>query len=375
VKALADVAETLAAHGFHPVFAVREPAVAHPYAGRFPVLLAPRYRPASKAGGAPFRAASFADILAIRGFAHPDILTALVNDWQEILHRTRADLAVCEFSPVLTLAAYGVLPVLQLGSGFTVPPANGQSFPVLDAGAPPGADPKRLLEAIHNVQHRRGLPSPETLPQLFASASRFVHAVPEIDPYHSLRRHEHVGPMRSLPAPQPLPLEPTFFGYLKADFTGFALLLGDIAKAGLRGTVYLGGANADTRACLQNIAGIQILDRLPDLGEILPRVSAVLHHGGAGVTQAALAMGRPQVVLPQYLEQELTGQALERLGVGCKLTGVLKRSQVIEAITHAVADKAMRSKAIAIAEDIGRRQTPPLLPAIVQQSVALVAAG
>jgi len=97
-------------------------------------------------------------------------------------------------------------------------------------------------------------------------------------------------------------------------------------------------------------------------------VSAVLHHGGAGVTQAALAVGRPQVILPEYLEQELTGQALERLGVGWCLNGAPTPSRIIEVLASAIADKNRQATALRLAEDLIRRYggtvggTSPALP-------------
>jgi sterol 3beta-glucosyltransferase/vancomycin aglycone glucosyltransferase len=48
---------------------------------------------------------------------------------------------------------------------------------------------------------------------------------------------------------------------------------------------------------------------------VFPRCSAVLHHGGAGTSQAALRAGVPSVVMAYTAEQELWGGELQRLGV------------------------------------------------------------
>ncbi|MFN8851192.1 MAG: glycosyltransferase [Inhella sp.] len=48
---------------------------------------------------------------------------------------------------------------------------------------------------------------------------------------------------------------------------------------------------------------------------VFPRCAAVLHHGGAGTSQAALRAGVPSVVLAYTAEQELWGRELQRLGV------------------------------------------------------------
>lgn len=49
--------------------------------------------------------------------------------------------------------------------------------------------------------------------------------------------------------------------------------------------------------------------------QVFPHCSAVLHHGGAGTSQAALRAGVPSVVVAHTTEQELWGRELQRLGV------------------------------------------------------------
>jgi sterol 3beta-glucosyltransferase len=48
---------------------------------------------------------------------------------------------------------------------------------------------------------------------------------------------------------------------------------------------------------------------------LFPRMAAVVHHGGAGTTGAALAAGRPQVVCPFMFDQPFFGRRLSALGV------------------------------------------------------------
>jgi sterol 3beta-glucosyltransferase len=47
---------------------------------------------------------------------------------------------------------------------------------------------------------------------------------------------------------------------------------------------------------------------------IFPRCALVVHHGGAGTSQAALRAGKPSVVVAHTAEQELWGRELHRLG-------------------------------------------------------------
>jgi rhamnosyltransferase subunit B len=49
---------------------------------------------------------------------------------------------------------------------------------------------------------------------------------------------------------------------------------------------------------------------------LFPRVSAVVHHGGAGTTARALAAGVPQLVMPMAYDQHDNAMRVKRLGVG-----------------------------------------------------------
>ena len=51
-------------------------------------------------------------------------------------------------------------------------------------------------------------------------------------------------------------------------------------------------------------------------GDLLPRVSALVHHGGAGTTVSALRAGIPQVIVPHFADQGFWARTVERLGVG-----------------------------------------------------------
>ncbi len=49
---------------------------------------------------------------------------------------------------------------------------------------------------------------------------------------------------------------------------------------------------------------------------LLPRVAAVIHHGGAGTTAAALRAGKPTVACPFFGDQPFWGRRIAQLGVG-----------------------------------------------------------
>ncbi|HSP81366.1 MAG TPA: nucleotide disphospho-sugar-binding domain-containing protein, partial [Myxococcaceae bacterium] len=83
---------------------------------------------------------------------------------------------------------------------------------------------------------------------------------------------------------------------------------------------------------------------------LFPRVAAVVHHGGAGTTGAALRAGVPAIIVPFTMDQPFWGSRVAALGVGptplprARLT----QERLAEALRRTVADEAMRARAAAL---------------------------
>ncbi len=94
-----------------------------------------------------------------------------------------------------------------------------------------------------------------------------------------------------------------------------------LALAGQRG-ILLTGWGGLARARLPET--VLALDSAPH-DWLFPRVAAVVHHGGAGTTAAALRAGVPGLVIPVIADQRFWGQRLNALGAGL---GPLARRQL-----------------------------------------------
>src|SRR6185436_12548919 len=73
---------------------------------------------------------------------------------------------------------------------------------------------------------------------------------------------------------------------------------------------------------------------------LFDRVAAVVHHGGAGTTGAALRAGRPAVVVPQAVDQPFWARALHARGAAPPPLDArrLTAEALAGAITRALAD-------------------------------------
>jgi UDP:flavonoid glycosyltransferase YjiC (YdhE family) len=97
---------------------------------------------------------------------------------------------------------------------------------------------------------------------------------------------------------------------------------------------------------------VYMVDSVPHTW-LLPRVAAVIHHGGAGTTAAGLSAGVPSIVTPFMGDQAFWANRVFELGVGPKPIARrhLSVSHLSDAIATALGDDAMRQRAV----DLGSR--------------------
>jgi sterol 3beta-glucosyltransferase len=106
---------------------------------------------------------------------------------------------------------------------------------------------------------------------------------------------------------------------------------------------------------------------------LFPRMAAVVHHGGAGTTAAALRAGVPNVIVPYFADQPFWGSRVEALGVGPKPIPrqKLTAGRLDEAIEIAAGDGEMRRRAAELGKKIqaedGVATAVPLIEALLAE--------
>lgn len=107
-------------------------------------------------------------------------------------------------------------------------------------------------------------------------------------------------------------------------------------------------------------AGLDAIDDEADcfvVGEVnqqalFARVSAIIHHGGAGTTTAAARAGAPQVVIPQAADQPYWGGRIKALGVGSALETPSPAAASLSAAVQSALHAPTVNRAAAIAREI-----------------------
>jgi len=87
---------------------------------------------------------------------------------------------------------------------------------------------------------------------------------------------------------------------------------------------------------------------------LFPQMAAVVHHGGAGTTGAALRAGRPQLICPFFADQPFWGHRVAALGVGPRPIPQkrLSADRLAAALATLTADAAMAGRAAELGAQI-----------------------
>jgi vancomycin aglycone glucosyltransferase len=89
---------------------------------------------------------------------------------------------------------------------------------------------------------------------------------------------------------------------------------------------------------------------------LFPRVSGVVHHGGAGTTAAAARAGVPQVVVPHILDQFLLAKRVRDANLGVSFSRQqLTVKRLHQALVRLRGDASLRETAARVGERIRQR--------------------
>ena len=101
--------------------------------------------------------------------------------------------------------------------------------------------------------------------------------------------------------------------------------------------------------------------------QVLAACDVVVSHGGSGTVLAALALGVPQLCLPQGADQFLNAQAVARVGAGISLLPDAATPEAIsEAVGRLLRESSYRTCAGTVAADITAMPSPVDVSAVLE---------
>lgn len=322
VMQMEPLARELARRGENVYMALREPAKAARLSGG-----AIRLLPAPFRGGRPARpihpACTFAHILHNVGWDDCDGLTCLVAAWRELFDLVKPDVIIFDHSPTALLASRG-LPVRRsvIGSGFCCPPDQ-TPLPNLRQGTPNSSDfegdEERLLFRCNKLLDKLKSPPLTHLGQIYGQVCRtFLLTFKELDHYA-----DRPGPTRYWGTWTPdggiAPIWPAgqgkrVYAYLKS-FSALPHLLIRLKGLGCPTTIFADGIEPKLReqiAC----STMRFEDKPLNLHEVARQCDVAINNANHGTLSTLLLAGKPMLLLPLHLEQQMLAARVSASGAG-----------------------------------------------------------
>ena len=261
----------------------------------------------------------YLDLLVTMGFGDPSKLTPVLQAWNTLLDLVVPDAVIADHSPALLALLHARrIPAVAIGNGYTMPPASYPYFPPLRADRAPLLPEARLEQSLVEGLASLGYAAPVSLKAALTTSERLVFSFPELDPYRGWRQETLHLPPDPLPAFIEPPLETRLFVYVGGELPGLSHLVQCIAELPCTVECYLRSASAPLSSFLR-LRGVKVHDKPPDLSKLLPQVSHVLSQGGTGLCHAAMAAGRPHIIIPLHGESEMNFHALSAMGIARRL--------------------------------------------------------
>ncbi len=348
------VARELRRRGHDMLFACRDLGAAAAIPGRegFACVQAPNVRVEKRHLRDP---QCYADILAACGFAEAATIEAAACGWFGLFDLYRPSAMLCDHAPLAQFAArLRGLPVMQVGTGFELPPAT-HPLPILKpwrqiAEFDVFEREARMVANMNQLCERHGAKPMKHLSDLFATEAPVLATFPELDHFPRGTEMKYAGPLFSEEDgldvawhTKPGASGPRrVFAYLRTDPSLAAVLQA------------LSRTNAEVIAALPDSAPELVKrfqsDRMriysqPVRATILGAADVVVSNGGHGLTAAALLAGAALCLLPRSLEQWLLARRVVALGAGVSLDPDRVEGGVEKVIADLVVGGACREAA------------------------------
>lgn len=287
------------------------------------------------------------DILVAMGLADEPALTAMIAAWDRIIAAVDPALVIAEYAPALLLAAYGRVPILSLGTGFSLPPPGHPVFASL-TGRPAVHAEAPLLDGLNRALDANGRPRRDRLPGIFLADRQIVAAFEELDPYRGWRRQPagvpHVGPV-----PLADGCGDELFVYMNGSQPRTPAFFEGLVRSGLPVRLHDARLSQSDAAVLER-AGIAVEPAPVPWSKIAARSRVVLSHCGLGFSASALLAGLPHVLAPYDIEKTMIAESVAALGLGVITRfAEMTADKFAETLTAAWENEALIDRAAAAA--------------------------
>jgi UDP:flavonoid glycosyltransferase YjiC (YdhE family) len=375
----APIAAQLEQQGHKILYVVRDlrAAVQQFGAGKALLAQAPHAPPIARTKVQP---ASYAEMLAMLGYADATTLAGMVQGWLDLIRLFRPKVLVADYAPTAGLAArIAHIPCVRLDLGFMRPPRREPMPSMLPWEDIPVErllrSEEQVLKRVNSVMRTFGARPLEKLADMLHAEEHFLLTFPELDHYEDRGEEQYDGPFYtdSIGEPRDWPKDdrPRVLAYLRSG-PGLEITLDAIASTGATAHCFVPSASAEVAARLAT-RGINLSTTPLNVKELLANADATVSYGSHGFVAASLMAGVPCVLLPTDVEKAGLARRVVQLGAGLALNATPAAEGARCAVAATLADARYRNFAHTFARRHGAHR-PERLPSRIAAIVGDLAA-
>lgn len=260
-------------------------------------------------GADSLTSASYGDVFAQMFLDMEGELDERLRVWRKIIDDERPDLIIADYAPGLALACQGSVPLISIGNGYTLPPTELSSFPILDNRQPVKYQEEDAVERINRVLLSLKLAPIERLAEINRADHRCLLTYPIFDPYKAQRKDAWLGsPLVPDVVQTGIPGD-RLFAYFYENRQLDDRLIEGLVGGGLQGNAVFSTPVRRTAKKLA-LANIDTPFGLLNLAEELPGTRVLVHQGGLNTCCAGALHGVPQVIVYTDQEKKLYAQSI-----------------------------------------------------------------
>ena len=305
-----------------------------------------------KAQGNP-PASTWGEFMGDIGFRKPAQLRKSIHWWQQVMRDRNISLVIADFAPCALLAARGLgIASIAVGVGYSVPPPDMESFPVLlPRFSTRIYQEAEIVEMVNSVVVDFGVPKLDRLPQVYASSDQFAFTLDMLDPYGDKRSAPLLPPVADVATELASDGDEVFiyFSTTEKSDPGLMEAIGDL---GVPVRLFMPSIDAATAEHFIR-RGIHVEQSPVPVDLLAKRTRLMVNAAQHGILCLALAAGLPQVSVPQHLEQTYHAEATASRGV---LRSVSRAESDVESfksiVLGAYEDRSLGQRARELAREL-----------------------
>lgn len=349
---LAPIANAKIASGDQVLFAVRDRDIALQVLA--PLNIDYVQAPLLPLGSPADAPANFAEILLASGYDHQEALFHVVGRWLALFKQFQPEIVVVDHSPTVLLACrIAAIPVVQIGNGFEIPPAD--DWPSIRPWAAVSnqrlaESGSRLLGKINSVTAHYKISDLDRPQDLFGNATKILSTLPELDHYGLRPRERYISPIYPTEGKQDIFWSDSgkkkIFFYAWPSLPGLSAIFSALGEFDVEVIAVVPDLSSEAHA-LYSCADWRIFTSSVNFSPLRDGCDLLISHAAFGTVSAFLQSGVPSLAVPCTAEQYMFGKKIEEAGCGV-LIGTSRKSEIFaQSINTLLGDDQIRSTTLA----------------------------